>query len=104
MTAALYRRRKQWPLEGVAVRLRNSKIHAAGCADCETGEGMLDRIECEIELQGALGAEQRAKLFEVALKCPVHRTLASEIDIQTRLAGYRVEHRAFPKAVLTAVD
>lgn len=87
MTVALYARRKQWPLEGVAVRLRHLKIHASDCADCETREGMLDRIECEIELQGTLGAEQRAKLFEVAMKCPVHRTLKSEIDIQTHLAG-----------------
>ena len=87
MTVALYARSKQWPLEGVAVRLRHSKIHASDCADCETREGLLDRIEREIELQGTLTAEQRAKLFEVAMKCPVHRTLKSEIDIQTHLAG-----------------
>jgi len=87
MTVALYARRKQWPLEGVVVRLRHSKIHASDRADCETREGILDRIAREIDLQGALGAEQRAKLFEAAMTCPVHRTLKSEIDIQTRLAG-----------------
>jgi putative redox protein len=87
MTVALYARRMQWPLEGVTVRLHHSRIHASDCADCETKEGMLDRIEREIQLQGALGREQRAKLLEAAMKCPVHRTLKSEIDIQTRLAG-----------------
>ncbi len=87
MTVALYARRKQWPLESVSVRLRHSRIHASDCHDCETKEGMLDRIEREIELAGALDTEQRAKLLEIAMKCPVHRTLKSEIDIETQLAG-----------------
>jgi putative redox protein len=87
MTVALYARRKGWPLEGVTVRLRHSKIHAADCADCETREGMLDRIERDIELSGALTDEQRARLLEIAGRCPVHRTLVSEIDIRTRLIG-----------------
>ena len=87
MTVALYARRKGWPLEGVTVRLRHSRIHAADCADCETREGMLDRIERDIELTGALTDEQRARLLEIAGRCPVHRTLVSEIDIRTRLTG-----------------
>ena len=87
MTVALYARRKGWPLEGVTVRLRHSRIHAADCADCETREGMIDRIERDIELAGALTAEQRARLLEIAGRCPVHRTLVSEIDIRTRLTG-----------------
>ena len=87
MTVALYARRKGWPLEAVAVRLRHSRIHAADCADCETREGMIDRIERDIELAGALTAEQRARLLEIAGRCPVHRTLVSEIDIRTRLTG-----------------
>ena len=87
MTIALYARRKQWPLVGVVVQLRHSKIHVSDCADCETKEGMLDRIERDIELQGGLSREQQAKLLEIAMKCPVHRTLKSEIDIQSRLAG-----------------
>ena len=61
MTVALYARRKQWPLTGVLVRLTHSKIHAADCAECETKEGKLDRIESEITLEGALDAEQRVE-------------------------------------------
>ena len=86
MTVALYARRKQWPLQDVTVRLRHDRIHAEDCADCETKEGMLDRIESEITLTGPLGEEQRAKLLEIAGKCPVHRTLTSEIKIESRLA------------------
>ncbi len=86
MTVALYARRKQWPLEGVTVRLEHSRIHAADCAECETKEGMLDRIEREIALAGPLTQEQRARLLEIAERCPVHRTLTSEIDIRSRLA------------------
>jgi putative redox protein len=85
MTVALYARRKQWPLQGVSVRLRHSRIHAEDCDSCETKQGMLDRIESDIELAGALSAEQRSKLLEIAKKCPVHRTLTSGIEIQTRL-------------------
>jgi len=85
MTIAMYARRKTWPLESVTVTLRHSRIHAADCADCETKEGLLDRIERDIELSGTLTPEQRAKLLEIANKCPVHRTLTSEINIQTRL-------------------
>jgi len=85
MTIALYARRKQWPLEGVTVRLQHSKIHASDCAECETREGMLDRIEREISLSGSLSEEQRAKLLGIAERCPVHRTLTSEINIHSRL-------------------
>lgn len=85
MTLALYARRKQWPLESVTVRLRHSRIHASDCESCETKEGKLDRIERDIELTGDLAGEQRARLIEIADKCPVHRTLTSEISIRTRL-------------------
>jgi len=85
MTLALYARRKQWPLDGVAVELQHSRIHAADCADCETKDGMLDRIERSISLEGALTDEQRNRLLQIADRCPVHRTLVSEIDIRTRL-------------------
>lgn len=84
MTVAMYARRKSWPLEEVTVHLRHSKIYAADCAECETREGMLDRIERDIQFVGPLNDEQRSKLIEIANKCPVHRTLTSEIDIVTR--------------------
>ena len=86
MTLRLYASHKQLPLEHVAVRLRHDKIHARDCADCETAEGSIDRIEREIELVGALDGAQRASLLAIANKCPVHRTLHSEVTIPTRLA------------------
>ena len=82
MTVGLYARRKQFPLENITVSLRHSRIHAQDCEECETKEGMLDRIDTHLELTGPLTAEQRAKLIEIAGKCPVHRTLKSEIDIR----------------------
>jgi len=85
MTLALYARRKQWPLRGVTVVLTHSKIHAVDCAECETKEGKLDRIDREITLDGDLDDEQRARLMEIADRCPVHRTLVSEISIRSRL-------------------
>lgn len=85
MTLRLYADRKGLPLDGVRVRLRHGKIHAADCAACETKEGKVDRIEREIELLGALTAEQRQRLLEIADRCPVHRTLTSEISIVSRL-------------------
>ena len=88
MTLRLYADRKKLPLLRTQVRLRHSRIYASDCAECETKEGMLDRIERVITLEGDLDAEQRARLMEIADKCPVHRTLKSEIDIRT------VEQRA----------
>jgi putative redox protein len=84
MTLRLYAERKKLPLARTEVRLRHSRIYAADCAECESNEGMLDRIERIITLEGELDAEQRKRLLEIADKCPVHRTLTSEIDIRTR--------------------
>ena len=83
MTLRLYADRKRLPLNRVHVRLRHSRIHATDCAECETKDGMLDRIERSIALEGDLDAAQRAQLIQIADKCPVHRTLTSEIDIRT---------------------
>jgi putative redox protein len=83
MTLRLYAERKALPLEEVTVALDHGKIHAADCADCETKEGMIDRIERAITLRGKLDAGQRQRLMEIADKCPVHRTLTSEVDIRT---------------------
>jgi putative redox protein len=86
MTVGLYARRKQFPLENITVSLWHSRIYAKDCEECETKEGMLDRIEVEVELTGPLSTEQHAKLMEIAGKCPVHRTLTSEINIRLRAA------------------
>ena len=85
MTVGMYARRKNWPLQGVVVRLRHARIHAEDCATCETKDGFLDRIECELELAGELSTEQRSKLLEISEKCPVHRTLQSRIEIRSSL-------------------
>jgi uncharacterized OsmC-like protein/alpha/beta superfamily hydrolase len=86
MTLRLYAGQKSLPLTGVSVTLRHSKIHAADCATCETKEGRLDRIDRTIALEGPLDEAQRARLLAIADKCPVHRTLTSEIEIRTALA------------------
>ena len=86
ITVTLYAQRKSWPLQGVIARLRHSRIHATDCAECETKEGKIDRIELDIEFAGPLSSEQRSKLLEIAKKCPVHRTLTSETNIRTRAA------------------
>jgi len=86
MTIGFYARRNHLPLENVMVSLWHSRIHARDCEECETRDGMVDRIDVEVELTGSLTAEQHAKLMEIAAKCPVHRTLTSEINIRLRAA------------------
>jgi len=85
MTIAMYARRKRWPLERVSVRLRHSRVHAEDCAVCDESEAKLTVIERDIDLVGALDDDKRARLLEIANRCPVHRTLTSRIDIRTRL-------------------
>jgi putative redox protein len=87
MTIRVYAESRNIPLERVVVDLAHAKAHAADCADCETREGRVDRIERVITLEGDLDPQQRAKLLEIANKCPVHRTLQSEVSMPTRLAG-----------------
>ena len=84
MTIGLYARRKKFPLENITVSLRHARVHARDCEECETKEGMLDRIDMGVELTGTLTPEQQAKLMEIAGKCPVHRTLKAEIDIRVK--------------------
>jgi putative redox protein len=86
ITMRMYADRKLLPLDRVTVTLSHSKIHAEDCAECETKVGMLDRFDRVIRIEGALDAEQRKKLMEIADKCPVHRTLESEIHIVTTAA------------------
>jgi putative redox protein len=86
MTMRMYADHKGWPLERVRVELRHAKIHAADCAECETREGKIDRIDRAITVTGPLNDEQRQRLLEIADKCPVHRTLHSEVHVVSRLA------------------
>jgi len=86
MTMRMYAARKRWPLERVTVTLHHEKIHAEDCADCETKEGRIDRIARSLAFEGELDEAQQAKLLEIADKCPVHRTLESEVLVETVLA------------------
>ena len=85
MTVGLYAKRKQWPLKHVTVRLRHSRVHVQDCANCETSDTKLNVIERDIELEGPLDQDQRARLLAIANRCPVHLTLTSTIDIRTQL-------------------
>jgi putative redox protein len=82
----MYAAHKKLPLDKVSVELVHRKIHAQDCADCETKEGRIDRIDRAIDIQGPLDTETRARLLEIADRCPVHRTLHSEVSIVTRTA------------------
>ena len=79
----MYARRKGWPLERVTVRLRHARVHAEDCAACETRDARLTIIDREIVLEGSLGEDQRARLMEIASRCPIHLTLTSTIEIRT---------------------
>jgi uncharacterized OsmC-like protein/alpha/beta superfamily hydrolase len=85
MTLRMYADQKKWPLEKVSVHLRHDKIHAKDCAECETREGRIDRIDREIEITGDLDDTQRQRLLEIADRCPVHRTLHAEVSVRSRL-------------------
>ncbi len=87
ITVRMYADRKGWPLESVRVRVEHGRIHAKDCEECETKSGRIDRIGLELELEGPLlDAEQRERLREIAEKCPVKRTLGSEVLVETRVA------------------
>ena len=81
MTVHLYARRKQWPVETVTVRLRQNRMHAKDCQDCKDKEGFIHRIERSVSITGDLSPEQHARIQEIAHKCPVHKTLTSQIVI-----------------------
>jgi putative redox protein len=85
MTLRMYAQRKGWDLKRVIVRLAHSRVHAEDCVGCETKQGFLFQIDREIEVTGSLDEEQKRRLLEIAERCPVHRTLKSEINIRTSL-------------------
>jgi uncharacterized OsmC-like protein len=91
ITLRMYADRKGWPLESVTVRLSHQKVHAGDSAKCETKDGRIDHIGLDIELEGPLDEPQRRRLLEIAERCPVHRTLESEVMMETSLA--RTEDR-----------
>jgi putative redox protein len=81
MTVQMYARHKKLPLDKAVVRLTHKKIHAEDCGHCEATDGKIDRMEREIELIGELDEAQRQRLLKIAERCPVHKTLHSEVDI-----------------------
>jgi putative redox protein len=87
ITVRMYSERKQWPLQEVHVDLSWARAHAEDCAECDTEVRMGDGIEMEISFLGDLSEDQRKRLFEIANKCPVHRTLSSQVQIHARLAS-----------------
>jgi putative redox protein len=84
MTVVLQSRRKGWPPNRASVDLRHEKVHANDCAECETREGKVDRIESRMELEGDLSDEQYTRLLEILEKCPIKETPTLEIVIVSK--------------------
>ena len=87
MTLRMYAARKGWTLGQISVSVRHEKIHATDCADCESRNGRIDRFQRVIQIAGEHDEATAEKLLEIADKCPVHRTLFSEVAVTTRLVG-----------------
>jgi|SRR5271170_2285737 len=85
ITVQMYAQRKQWPLRGVQAALSYARVLAENSAESGAKIGMVDRIEMEISFVGDLSEEQQQRLFEIAQRCPVHRMLVSQVQIDTRL-------------------
>lgn len=83
-TLRMYADRKEMSLEAVEVRLTQEKMHAEDCKDCKSKDGFVQRISVAVILKGDLNEEQKVRLYEIAEKCPVHKTLTNEIKIKTK--------------------
>lgn len=83
MTMRMYAERKGFALERAQVTLKHSKVHAEDCDDCESKGAKVDRIDVDIKLTGDLDDESRKKIMDIATRCPVHRTLVSDVIIET---------------------
>ena len=86
MTLRMYASHKNLDLASATVRVRHGKIHAKDCEDCESGDGRIDQFERELVLEGNLTEAERQRMLEIADRCPVHRTLHSEVKVRTVLA------------------
>lgn len=86
MTLRMYADRKGWPLEEVVVRMSHGRVHEVDCENCQSPQSRVDRVDREIDLVGPLDEAQRARLLQIANQCPVHRTLATGFQVETRLA------------------
>ncbi len=87
MTLKMYANHKKWPMTSATATVWHDKIHAKDCADCESGDdAKVDVFERELQVEGDLTEEQRARLLEIADRCPVHRTLHGEVKVRTQLA------------------
>jgi uncharacterized OsmC-like protein len=84
MTLRIYADRRKWPLERARVTLQHRKVHAEDCVDCDKRDAKMDVIDRIVFLEGQLNEEQRAKLIEIAERCPVHQTLKGKIQVNTR--------------------
>jgi putative redox protein len=83
MTVKMYARRKDWPLDDTYLELKHYKNHKEDCKNCEKKQSKIDVIEKELILEGDLNDEQIDRLLDISKKCPVHRTLMSDIKIKS---------------------
>lgn len=86
MTVKMYAERKGWELDDIYLELRHNKRHADDCAECEDPKSKIDHIDKELIIKGDLDQEQLDKLLEISKKCPVHKTLESDITILSSLS------------------
>ena len=87
MTLRMYANHKKLPLHSATVRVEHGRVHADDCVDCEQSDGQIHEFRRELTLEGDLSQEQRARMLEIADRCPVHKTLHNEIKVRSVLAN-----------------